>query len=402
MASLASGFRNPLEADPRDFSLVLGGPLYQLLRRAHITGDALELVRRRIVVITGFAWLPLALLALVDGDLLGRVAVPFVKDIQVHVRFLVAMPLLILAELVVHKRMRPIALEFLTRGLVPEAATNRFRECVASAMRVRNSVWAEIIMLIVIYAVGVPIIWREVGAIDVDTWYANASAHGAQLTLAGHWYAYVSVPVFQFLILRWYFRMVIWMRFLWQVSRISLNVSPMHADRMGGLGFLSATFFGFIPLAMAHGALLAGTIANRVFYAGSTLMDARFEIAIVVALILVLVFAPLTVFLPQVMAAKQQAARIYGRLAQRYVRDFETTWLPAGLPAPESPLGSGDIQSLADLANSFETMRATRNVPITREAVVMVAGATLLPVAPLLLTVVPAEEIAKHLLKLVL
>jgi len=192
------------------------------------------------------------------------------------------------------------------------------------------------------------------------------------------------------------------MRFLWQVSRISLNLSPMHADRMGGLGFLSSTFFAFIPLAMAHGALLAGTIANRVFYAGSTLMDARFEIAIVVALILMLVFAPLTVFLPQLMAAKQQAARIYGRLAQRYVRDFETAWLPAGLPASESPLGTGDIQSLADLANSFETMRATRSVPITREAVVMVAGATLLPVAPLLLTVVPAEEIAKQLLKLLL
>ena len=86
MASIASGFRKPLEADPRDFSLVLGGPLYQLLRRAHITGDALELVRRRIVVIAGLAWLPLALLALVDGDLLGAVAVPFVKDKQYTVK----------------------------------------------------------------------------------------------------------------------------------------------------------------------------------------------------------------------------------------------------------------------------------------------------------------------------
>jgi hypothetical protein len=38
--------------DPYDFSLVLGGPLFQLLRRAHLSGDALELLGRRILVIS--------------------------------------------------------------------------------------------------------------------------------------------------------------------------------------------------------------------------------------------------------------------------------------------------------------------------------------------------------------
>jgi hypothetical protein len=33
-----------------DFSLVLGGPLYQIVRRAHLSGEALELLRRRILV----------------------------------------------------------------------------------------------------------------------------------------------------------------------------------------------------------------------------------------------------------------------------------------------------------------------------------------------------------------
>ena len=51
MASPHSPFGEALRRDPQDFSLVLGGPLYQLLRRAHITGDALELVRRRTIVI---------------------------------------------------------------------------------------------------------------------------------------------------------------------------------------------------------------------------------------------------------------------------------------------------------------------------------------------------------------
>ncbi len=38
-----------------DFSLVLGGPLFQLCRRAHLSGPALEFVHRRMLVITLFA-----------------------------------------------------------------------------------------------------------------------------------------------------------------------------------------------------------------------------------------------------------------------------------------------------------------------------------------------------------
>src|SRR5499433_3483355 len=84
---------------PHDFSVILGGPLYQLFIRAHLTGTALELLRRRIVVITAAAWLPLFVLSMAEGHLWGdAVKIPFFRDIQVHVRFLLALPLLIVAE----------------------------------------------------------------------------------------------------------------------------------------------------------------------------------------------------------------------------------------------------------------------------------------------------------------
>ncbi len=89
----------------QDFSIVLGGPLFQLLRRAHLTGDALELLVRRVVAIPLFAWLPLLVLSALEGQALGgSVAIPFLLDVEVHVRFLLVMPLLIIAELVVHRR----------------------------------------------------------------------------------------------------------------------------------------------------------------------------------------------------------------------------------------------------------------------------------------------------------
>jgi hypothetical protein len=126
------------------------------------------------------------------------------------------------------------------------------------------------------------------------------------------------------------------------------------------------------------------------------------EIAAVVAYLLVLVFAPLTVFAWQVNEAKRRASREYGRLNQRYVRDFEAKWLPGGMPATQSPLGDADIQSLADIANSLATARATHTVPITRDALVKLGAAVLIPIAPLLLTMFPAEELARRLLKMLI
>src|SRR5262245_37826205 len=103
-----------------DFSLVLGGPLYQLLRRAHVSGDALELAARRVVVISLLAWLPLLALSAAEGRLLSGAAVPFLLDLEVHVRFLVVVPFLVGAELVVHRRLRFVVSQFLDRGLIPE------------------------------------------------------------------------------------------------------------------------------------------------------------------------------------------------------------------------------------------------------------------------------------------
>ena len=383
---------------PPDFSLVLGGPLYQLLRRSRLSGDALELMRQRIIVISLIAWLPLLLLSALEGQLLGgNAAVPFLLDVDVHMRFLVALPLLIVAEMVVHQRMRFVVRQFLDRNLIPESALIRFDGALASALRLRNSVLAEVLLIAFVYIVGILIIWRHYTALATATWYAAPTVEGLQLSLSGVWYGYVSVPIFQFLLYRWYFRLFIWMRFLWQVSRIDLSLVPTHPDRVGGLGFLANTVYAFTPLAVAHGALLAGLIANRIFYLGAALPDFKIEIAVLVVFLLGIVLGPLLVFTPQLAQAKRTGNREYGTLAQRYVREFEAKWLRGGAPADESLVGSGDIQSLADLGNSFEVVRTMRLAPITRDAILQLTAATLAPVVPLALTMMSLEELLKTL-----
>jgi hypothetical protein len=216
------------------------------------------------------------------------------------------------------------------------------------------------------------------------------------------WYSYVSQPLFQFMLMRWYFRIFIWARFLWKVSRLDLNLVPTHPDRVGGLGFLSNTAFAFTPLAVAHGGLLAGFIANRIFYLGAALPQFKIEIAVIVVFLLCMVFGPLLLFAPQLAEAKRTGNREYGTLAERYVREFDAKWLRGGAPTDEPLVGSGDIQSLADLSNSFEVVRTMGIAPVTKQAIVQLVAATLVPVVPLALTMMPLEELLKKLIGIVL
>jgi hypothetical protein len=369
--------------------------LFQLLLRTHLAGDALDLVNRRLVAIALFTWLPLFLLSAVQGTLLaGSVAVPFLKDLELHVRFLVALPLLVIAELVVHQRLRPVLQVFRERGIVPPESMPRFDAAVSAAYRLRNSVAAEILLLVVVYAFGVQFFWRNYIALsDTTTWYTTPSG----LSIAGLWYGYVSLPIFQFLLCRWYFRVFIWARFLFHVSRIKLSLVPTHPDKLGGLGFLAGTVHAFTPLAMAHGVMLAGPFASRIFFTGAKLSEFRMEAALLVGLVLCMVFAPLLVFVPQLAATRRAGIREYDTLAERYVREFDEKWLRGGAAPGEQLLGSGDLQSLADLGNSTQVVRDMRTFPITRDAVVRLAVATFAPIVPLALTMMPLEELLKKL-----
>ncbi len=63
----------------------------------------------------------------------------------------------------------------------------------------------------------------------------------------------------------------------------------------------------------------------------------------------------------------------------------------------EPLLGSSDIQSLADLGNGFQVVREMRIVPIKRDDLLRLVGATLAPIVPLALTMMSLEELLKKL-----
>lgn len=385
-----------------DFSFVLGGPLFQLLRRLGLAGDALQLLRRRILVIAALSWIPLLVLSVAEGRAFGgEVMVPFLLDIEPQVRFLVVVPLLIVAEPVVHGRIRYVARQFLDRDLIRISDRPRFQAIVESAIRLRNSVPAELILAAVVYGVGIMVVWRRYTALGASTWYGIPGPDGVRLTLAGMWYAFVSLPLAQFLLLRWYYRIFIWIRFVWQTAGLDLRLVPTHPDRVGGLGFLGLTPYAFTPLAVAHGVLLSAWIANRIFLNQGALADFKVEIVALAVWLLLLVLSPLLFFILQLSDAAQKGEREYGPLAERYALAFEDKWVGAESPTAP-PLGSRDIQSLGDMVTVYSVVHTMRLAPISRMAVIQLLVATLAPLAPLLLTLMPLGELVKRLASMLL
>lgn len=388
-------------AEGEEFSLVLGGPLYQFLLRSKLIQPPLGNLAWRIGVITALAWLPLVPFTIFSGRFMGGVLVPFLYDFEVHVRLLFSLPLLILAELVVYFRMRAIAAQFIERQIITGDVRLRFAAVLSSAMRLRNSAAVEIAMLLLVILVG-PFIWRGTLALHSDTWYATVTGSSPSPTAAGRWYAFVSVPVFQFILLRWYYRLFIWCRFLFQVSRLDLNLVPLHPDRCCGLGFLGNVASAFAPLLAAHSGLVAGFIANRILHEGAKLPDYRFELVGMTAFLLVIVLGPLCVFAPKLNRARLAGLRTYGRLASDYVVGFAGKWARGAAQQVEPLLGSSDIQSMADLDSSFAIVREMKLVPFGRETIVRFVVIIALPLAPLALTMFSLEELLKRLIQVVL
>jgi hypothetical protein len=390
---------SPVVEQPSDFSLVLGGPIFQLLRNSRLAGDSLELVYRRVLIITSLAWLPLLLLTTFDpsGGSSGRLS--FFRDVEVHVRFLVALPILIAAELIVHLRLRPVVRRFVERRIVLPQDLPRFHRAIESAIRLRNSIPVEVGLVVVVYSVGLWL-WQSRIALDAATWYALPGGRW-QLTAAGYWYVFVSIPIVQFILLRWYLRFAVWYRFLWHVSRINLNLVPTHPDRGAGLAFLGKSAYAFGPILFAQGAMLAGLVASRVLYRGESLMSFRLEAGGFVALFVFAILGPLLMFTPAMARAKRKGVADYGLLAQRYVESFEQKWVVGSPPPRDELLGAADIQSLADLGNSYALVRDMRSIPFGLDDITRLAAATAAPLLPLALTILSPEELIMRVIKVV-
>ena len=145
--------------------------------------------------------------------------------------------------------------------------------------------------------------------------------------------------------------------------------------------------------------LLFSVIAHEYAHGYAALRQGD-QTALMLGLMFILLLGPLLIFMPKLARTRRIGLAEYGTLAARYVNEFDGKWLRGQAPANEPLIGSADIQSLADLANSFEVVKRINIVLISRETLILLVAYTLGPVAPLLLTMVPLDVLLKKLVSM--
>ena len=385
-----------------DFSLAKGGPLFRVLVRTRLMGDDLALVTRRAVFLSLLAWLPLLVLSAIEGTVFGQaVKIPFLYDIPVSVRLLLALPLLIVAEGAIDARTTEWVRHFVRSGLVEEKNFPEFRSTVRQTLRMRDSFLAEGIMVAVVIFTTAFLRLEFSGS--SSTWEILVSPSGVTRTMAGWWHVFVSLPIFQFLAVRWLWRYLIWCWLLWRISRLDLQLIPSHPDRAAGLGFLGPAQVKFGILVLASSCILSSHWGEEILFGGASLADYKVMILGYVVLVLLVLLAPLLVFSFRLLEVKRRGLLEYGALANRYTRSFDRKWIRGEAPEEEALIGSADIQSLADLGNSFQIIREMRPAPIDLwTTIVPMAVFAVVPFLPLALTVLPFDEIVIKIIGILL
>jgi hypothetical protein len=210
------------------------------------------------------------------------------------------------------------------------------------------------------------------------------------------------VPIYQFLMMRWVVHLAIWTWLLRRMSRLDLRLLPTHPDLAGGLGILAVAHVALAPLNFALSAILTGDYADHLHYAAADARDLLLRVSFAILASTFLLVAPLLIFIPRLLAAKQRGLLEYGDLATTYVRGFEAKWLRGANPEAEPLLGTADVQSLADLGNSYDVIRQMKVVPISRSQVLLLAGAAAVPALPLVNYLMPFDEMMIHGVKTLL
>ena len=357
---------------------------------------------KRAVILALFTWLPLLFFSAFQGLALGgKIKVPFLFDFMASTRLLLTLPLLIMAESVIDARTQVVAKHLVQSGLIRKNDHSRFESSIRQVLRMRDSLLAEgIIAGYVIF--GAAFLRLEYSGAS-STWQFLVTPSGATRTLAGWWHVFVSTPIFQFLLYRWLWRYLIWCWFLLRTSKLDLHLVPTHPDMAAGLGFLgpAQTKYGIIIFSLS--ALLASNIGEEILFGGASLTSYKTSILGYIVLTLIISLGPLLVFSPRLAKAKRKGLLEYGALANEYTQSFERKWIMKEAPEGESLIGSADIQSLADLASSFEVVRKTRPIPFDlKTAILPIAVMAAIPFFPLALTVLPFGELIKKIISILL
>jgi hypothetical protein len=386
------------EANGSDTEIFDGGPPLRLEKSLGLIKPNERRSVQRAVLAVVIVWAPLFIISAIESLALGENKLgSLIVDLTVLSRYLIVVPLFILAEEFTLLRLGQIARHFIDAGVITAADRPRFEGIVAQARRLLNSVLVEVLVVVIAYLAMI-IVMRVFPDQDIPLWHkAGDGVRG--YSWAGWWHALVSAPVALVLLLGWLWRIFLWGLFLCRVSRLDLQLVAAHPDLVGGLQFVSLSLRAFLLLSFTISTIAAGGVAHRVLYMGTSFFTFKYVIVAVVILSLVLFVGPVLVFGGKLVEARRRGILDYGGLAGAVGRQLEKKWLDYRKNVDEGALDVPHFSATTDLYQVVSNVYQMKPFPIDTQDLIALIVVTLLPFLPALLFEIPLNEILSDLVK---
>src|SRR6185312_14995018 len=190
-------------------------------------------------------WLPLPILVVLEtGSLNGLSARSFLTAIGPHARYLVCVPLLIIADVVCPPRLWRVVEHFGSSGIIGDPAA--LERLTTSGHRWFDSRLARIVIVVLAY-IATAFIVVTYQPQWIPEWHRGHGLSG-RFSLSGWWHVLVSMPLLVSLIFLWIWRLFVWGRVLRDIAHCDLHLIAAHPDRTAGLGFLGGSLSAYTKI----------------------------------------------------------------------------------------------------------------------------------------------------------
>lgn len=380
-----------------DFSFVEGGLIHSIIRIFRGKNKkAIDQVTLSIIL-ASITWVPLCILALVSGTLNdSATTINFFEDLIVHIRFLVAIPFLILVEKVVGGTFSTYLKQ--SSRIIPDEYDDAYWKYVAKLDKIKDSVLPETLLLLSFF-VSLIIEWHDISSLIPGRNYLSYGEEN-RLNAAGWYYIIISLPIYQLVLYRWLWRWIIWVYSVLRISRFRLRINPLHADKMAGLEFLNTVPLTFSFILIPLSAILSAFIAMDIIYHGAVFSSYVLSILVYTLLLPMIIYAPLLAFIPALIRAKSYGIFKFGDLVRKHNMDYSIKWLSESRHEGEQLLGTLDNSSLADINGSYEPIREMKIIPIDFRLLITSTLLILTPFIPLIFTKYSFRQVVDFVVQL--